>query len=377
MRVGGDFLKRKAMTTTEKSIYRLISTNPMISQEEIAAEIGVSRSSASVHISNLIKKGYIAGRSYVINPFENVVFVGCAMVDLYGKSTNPLLPSESNPGLMQMHVGGVSRNIAENLARLGVQTSLITSLGDDPFGEMVKQNCTSIGIDITHSYYPENTSQTTYLAILDNDGEMNIALSDTTALQMLTPEFLEKKESIIRAGEVIVVDTSLSQRVLEYMAETYHDRRIVVDPVSIGMSKKIKHILGKFHTLKCNKNEAEFLSDTEISDEQTLNLAAKRLIDKGLNQVYITTGKSGVYYMSENESGHCKSISVDILNATGAGDAFSAGVVYCMLANQSMQSTAQFSTCMSAIALQSPFAVSDAISIDNVNQLLKEKERTL
>lgn len=361
------------MTNTEKQIFRLISDNPMISQEELAYQVNITRSSASVHVSNLIKKGYIAGRGYVISEFEKVVLVGSAMIDLYGKSNAPLLPDESNPGSMSTHVGGVSRNIAENLSRLGVQTSLITSVCDDPFGTTLKDSCKEVGIDISHSYFPTGVSQTTYLAILDNDGEMKLALSDTKALQMLSIDHLEKKGSIIESGEVIIMDTSLSKEVLDYMAETYKDKRILIDPVSIGMAKKIKDTFGKFHTLKCNKNEAEYLSDMKITDSESVKAVGKFFMDSGVKQVYITLGKDGVYYKSDSEEGFTDTIDVEVQNVTGAGDAFSAGVAYCLMSNSTLEYTAKFSTCMSALALQSPYAVSEEISLHKVTDLLKLK----
>ena len=154
------------------------------------------------------------------------------MIDLYGKSTNPLIEGESNPGKVEIHPGGVSRNISENLARLGIKVSLITSLCDDPFGKVIKDSCDDLGIDLTHSYFLEHEVSTIYMALLDNDGEMKLALSDTTALDKMPMDHIIRKESAINRGEVIVMDASLPQEIMRYVVNHHKDKRIIIDPVS-------------------------------------------------------------------------------------------------------------------------------------------------
>ena len=104
------------MTQRERQILRLIEADPMISQEALADKLGIARSSVAVHISNLTRKGCIAGRGYVLRTGDYVVVVGGANVDICGRSWEPLVPADSNPGLVSMSIGGVGRNIAHNLS---------------------------------------------------------------------------------------------------------------------------------------------------------------------------------------------------------------------------------------------------------------------
>lgn len=362
--------KKRLMTDTEKKIFRLLSDDPMISQQELAYRSGLSRSSVSVHISNLTKKGYIAGRGYVISEYESVVVIGAAMIDIFGKSKNTLLAEESNPGNVMIHPGGVSRNISENLARIGIKVNLITSICDDPFGKVIRNSCDELGIDLSHSYFLENDVSTIYMAILDEDGEMNVALSDTSALDKMPLEHIIRKESAINRGEVIVMDASLPEELMRYVVEKHADKRIIIDPVSIGKAHKLVGFIGKFHTVKCNKHEAEFLSGIAINDHASLERAATVLMDKGVKQLFITLGKEGVYYRDHTKSGVLPSMVRNLVNVTGAGDAFTAGVAYCTLSNIDIEQTAKFASVMSSLSLESMRAVNPQLTLHEINSRL-------
>ena len=71
------------MTQREQQILSLIQADPMISQQELAEALGITRSSVAVHISNLIKKGYIAGKGYVVRSGNYAVVVGGVNMDIH------------------------------------------------------------------------------------------------------------------------------------------------------------------------------------------------------------------------------------------------------------------------------------------------------
>ena len=112
------------MTQRERQILQLIEENPMISQQEIADKLGITRSSVAVHISNLIKKGHIAGKGYILRTGTYAVVVGGVNMDIGGTSYAPLVSEDSNPGAVTMSLGGVGRNIAHNLCLMGTDVHL-------------------------------------------------------------------------------------------------------------------------------------------------------------------------------------------------------------------------------------------------------------
>ena len=166
------------MTQRERQVLQLIESDPLISQQDIAKKLGITRSSVAVHISNLTKKGCIAGRGYVLRSGSYAVVVGGVNVDIGGRSFAPLVAADSNPGIVSISLGGVGRNIAHNLALLGADVHLLSAYGDDVNGERVAASCSELGIDLSHALRVAGGTTSTYLYLTDEHGEMALAVSD-------------------------------------------------------------------------------------------------------------------------------------------------------------------------------------------------------
>ena len=151
------------MTQRERQIFRWIEENPLISQQELADKAGIARSSVAVHISNLMKKGHIAGKGYIVSTAPYAVVVGGVNMDIGGVSSAPLVRADSNPGVVRMSLGGVGRNIAHNMALLGVDTRLLTAFGDDGHAQRIAASCGELGIDISRALQAPGERTSTYL----------------------------------------------------------------------------------------------------------------------------------------------------------------------------------------------------------------------
>ena len=363
----------KELTTKEQEVFDLICDNPQISQDELAKILNITRSSVSVHISNLLKKRYIEGKGYIVNRKDKLVVIGASMIDIVGRSKNPLIHKDSNPGQIRVSAGGVSRNISENLSRLGAHVSLLTAICDDSFGQMIKDSCIKANVDISEAYMVHGESTTTYIAILDDSGDMDLALSDTAALDKIPVDYILKKDYVLKGSEIIVVDAVLPSDVMDVIGEKYgNSKRIFIDPVSVGKARSIKDKLHYFDTLKCNRLEAEYLSDVKIKTKKDVEKAAEVLRSKGVKCIYITLGSDGVYYHTENESGYMKSKPTVIQNATGAGDAFMAGLVYAKLNDYEEKECVRFALTCASIAIESPYTVNPNISVEMVKERIKQ-----
>lgn len=159
------------MTRRERQLLEWIRENPCISQQELADKAGITRSSAAVHISNLMRKGYIAGRGYLLREAPYIAVVGGVNMDIGAVSDAPLVARDSNPGRVTTSLGGVGRNIAHNLCLLGEQVSMITVLGQDGFAQSVRENAADIGLDLSHSATIPGGRTGTYLFIDGCDGD--------------------------------------------------------------------------------------------------------------------------------------------------------------------------------------------------------------
>lgn len=366
-------MDKRNITKTEAKILKILTDDPMITQDDLALSLSTSRSSVSVHLNNLVKKGYILGRGYLLSHNVGVTAIGASMIDITGHSQDRLIPKDSNPGKITVTPGGVTRNISENLSLLNVDVTLITALCNDGFGYQIKKRCEDVGINISFSYFSPDGITTTYMAILNDDGDMELALSDTAALDNMPLEHLIKHQAVLDKNELIVIDAALPDEIITYLLDKHRHQRIFVDPVSIKKARSIKAHIGKFDTLKCNEMEAQYLSGIDITDKESLEKAASHLLTKGLKNIFITRGKKGVYFQNSSEKGYIKSFATSIKNATGAGDAFTAGIVYAALKGYDLQKAALIGNAMASIALQSVSAVNPLMSLDQVESLLKKE----
>ena len=132
------------------------------------------------------------------------VVIGAANIDIGGTPYKPLIPGDSNPGVIKMSYGGVARNIAHNLTLLGFNVELITAAGDDTLGMEMMRRCEAIGLDTSLSVVVPGGSSSIYLFINDEKGEMDLALSHVDIVKKITPEYIESNIDVINAAEVVV-----------------------------------------------------------------------------------------------------------------------------------------------------------------------------
>lgn len=178
------------MTQRERQLLNWIEENPLISQQELADKAGITRSSVAVHISNLMKKGYITGKGYIVHTAPYVTVVGGVNMDIGGWPGEVPVMQDSNPGVVRMSLGGVGRNIAHNMALLGMDVRMLTVFGDDINAQKIAASCGELGIDISQSPIIPEGRTSTYLFITDEKGDMALAVSDMEIYKHLTPQML-------------------------------------------------------------------------------------------------------------------------------------------------------------------------------------------
>ena len=360
------------MTDREKEILDILKENPMISQQELADRLSITRSSTAVHITNLMKKGYIRGKGYILNKSNYVTVIGGSNMDIQGSTNSHLVMFDSNPGKVDISLGGVGRNIAENMCRLGVDTKLISAIGNDLYGNKILSECKGLGIDVEDCFVSNEMPTSIYVSILNDSNDMQVAISHMDILEKIDTSYINSKHQFINDSLAIVIDTNLSKEAIEYITSKYSHIPIFVDTVSTAKCMKIKDIIGRFHTIKLNKFEAEALSGIKINNLKDLELCSKILLDQGVNKVFITLGKDGVFSATKEDSIKLDGIKVDIVNATGAGDAFTASLVYCHMNDFDLECTTKFSVASSIIALSHKNTINPNMSVDNVEKILKE-----
>ena len=349
------------MTKRERQLLNWIEENPLISQKELADKAGITRSSVAVHISNLMKKGYITGKGYIVQTAPYVTVVGGVNVDIGGRPEAALVARDSNPGAVHSSLGGVGRNIAHNMALLGLDVRLVTAFGDDLNAQKLAASCGELGIDISQSPVISGGRTSTYLFINDEHGDMALAVSDMEIYRHLTPQALAQRHKLLDASQVVVLDTNIPEESIAWLAENCA-APLFADPVSTAKAVKLKPVLGKLHTLKPNRLEAELLSGVPITGEASLNKAADALLETGLRRVFISLGADGVFAADHSGRVQLPCLPAELVNATGCGDAFMAAIAWAYLRGTDLADTARAGLASSSIAMESKETINPAMS---------------
>lgn len=355
------------MTEREQEILKLIKDDPLISQNALAEKLSITRSSVSVHISNLMKKGYIKGKGYVMSEGgHDVVVIGGANIDITGTIHGQTHKNDSNPGNVNMTLGGVGRNIAENLAHLDVNVQLISAVGDDFYGEQIITTCRNLGIDMSMSKKYGDYRTSVYMQVLDGEGQLDIAISDMNIMEKITVDELMNHQAKLNRAKAIVADGNLEVEVIEYLAMNYGDK-LFYDTVSIAKSIKVAPYLNHVYCMTPNIKEAQHIIGKTANIEETLTA----LHQQGVKFPVITDGSAGAVYY---ENGVKKSAPVPVVvkSVTGAGDALMAGLVYGFIHEKSTKECMDCGMIMASKALESDDSVNNQIKHMDINNKIKE-----
>ncbi len=137
------------------------------------------------------------------------VVIGGNNVDISATSLAPLVAGDSNPGRVHTGLGGVGRNIAENLTRLGHDVSLIAAFGEDGFAELALSQARRIGLDCSHALRVPAGASCVYICVNGPDGDMAVAVNDMALCERVTPTFLATRMDVVNAADAVVVDANL------------------------------------------------------------------------------------------------------------------------------------------------------------------------
>ena len=283
------------------------------------------------------------------------VVIGAANIDIGGTPYKPLIPGDSNPGVISMSYGGVGRNIAHNLAMLGVQVELVTAIGDDVLGKEMLAKCEKIGIDTCLSVVVPDASSSVYLFINDENGEMDLALSHVDIVRHITPEYIDSISDVINSAELVMTDCNLSRETLLRLKKICKVP-LYMDTVSVSHADKIKGNLEGIDTIKPNLLEAEYLTDMKIENEYDCYEASKALIDQGIRRVFISVGPHGMLAADKDHAVMVDRYPTNVRCTTGAGDSAMAAIIWHSLINGDAELTGP--------AMAANAAASATISVD-------------
>lgn len=293
-----------------------------------------------------------------------VVVMGGANLDVKAHSGRAAVARTSNPGSVARSAGGVGRNVAENLARLGSEVSLVATIGDDPAGAEVLATTEAAGVDTSRvARGPLPTG--TYVAVLDADGELLVAVSDMAATESIGPADVDAAAGLLATAELVVLDGNLVVATLGRALELCATKGVpvVLDPVSVPKAKALEGLLSA---------RTPLLALTPNLDElAALGGSAESLHGKGVELVWTRLGAAGSRLSGPDGVVDVPLVEApEVVDVTGAGDAMLAAFCHAVLAGASPAEAAAYGQAAAALTVASPHTVRPDLTDELVRSLL-------
>lgn len=296
--------------------------------------------------------------------------LGAAGIDVVGRLELDLKPAASNPARIRRSYGGVARNVAENLARLGQPVRLITVLGEDRAGSELLEHTAASGVDVSATLRTPDYPTGFYMGILDKNGKLQLAVDDMRALVEITPQYLREQEALFKSSSLVFVDANLPVKTLRTAASLARRSKIPIcaDTASFTLAERLVKFLPKYYLVTANSKEASVLTGLsfEASDRDTAMEAARSLVNLGVRIALVTLAEYGVVYATSETTGHISAIRTRISDPTGAGDAMTAAVLFALLNDIDLDDAIRLGVSAASLTLRHPGSVYPNLSLEGL-----------
>ncbi len=301
---------------------------------------------------------------------KSVLCIGATLIDELYFCESTIVVGSSNPAQKSMSIGGVISNIVQNLALLDVNVSLITALGNDGDAQFISKNFEKMGIGYSQSIVA-NDSTGKYVSILNSDGNLYISACQDISSKYITIPFLESKVNFIKDFDLIVIDTNLETKTIQWVINfsKMHNKTLIIEPVSVTKASKLAHLnLDGVYMITPNEEELISISTIEVGNEETL---IDNLYKRGVAKIWIRKGDQGSVIHHNGKPTYLSVPKIEITDSTGAGDAALAGWIFGYVNNEEELTSLQLGHSLALEILKIKGSVNLTINKENLYKIKK------
>ncbi|MBB2969553.1 carbohydrate kinase [Mesorhizobium sp. RMAD-H1] len=349
----------------ERAVLEIITANPFAGQREIADMLGLARSTVAAHVVQLMQKGYILGRGYVLPAQKRIAVVGGAVFDRKYHARAPLISGTSNPVTGYRSFGGVARNVAENLARLDIATSFVSIVGDDDTGRALIRSLRDLSVDVSQVIVTGDAPTAEYAAILGPENELALGIADMGIFDLFSPANLDRVWPHLASAAYVFADCNLPAETLKALIERKASARfrLAIDAVSSPKARRLPEDLTGVDILFLNLDEARAMLDLSESDLRfSPEAAADALRARGAGGVVLTMGAAGLLVADAEGTARVEAVPAHPVDVTGAGDAMIAGTLSRLLSGASLTEGARTGSLLATLTAESEASVHPLLS---------------
>lgn len=353
------------MTERELEILEILKNNPLISQDELASQLMITRSGVAAHIHNLMKKGYIKGKGYIINQDNFVSVIGGNNLDILGIPNDRLITNNSNPGKIYYSLGGAGRNIAFGLTKLNVQNYFISVYGDDLNGEKFIRDCKDNNMDVSCCEKMDGEHTSSFMYIDNSQGIKIVGINDMEIYNRMTPTFLSKYLDKINSSQYCALDTNIPEESFNYLYE-HVEVPIIIKTTSINKDIRILQENMKIDVLVTTPKELEALLNYYGKKFTDIKSAIRFLLTKNIRHIAVYSVNQGLYFESKEHKLHIKKTLTDISNTNGATAILTSVIIWGLQKQLSWQKIMRYGYTAISICAKSKQPISYKLNVENL-----------
>jgi pseudouridine kinase len=289
-----------------------------------------------------------------------VVFGGCNL-DVMARPSRSLRPGVSNPGAVFVSAGGAGRNVAANLARLGVTTDLISGVGADPAGDYLIAETARAGVRVAGIVRTADRSN--YYVALAGVGPDLLAVSDMAAAEALSPAQVRDAAGLARHVRMVVIDANLHEQTIAAVVDVAGSTSICLLPASPAKAARLLAVLDRAVLIAASAAELEVLAGRPITSAEEALDAADVLRRRTGADVLVSMGASGIG-IAADETHWLEALPVAVVDPAGAGDAAAAGAVFARISGLSTRESLSLARGAGTMTVTIQGATHPALSVE-------------
>lgn len=297
-----------------------------------------------------------------------IACIGGAHIDRHGVLREPLVLGTSNPGKVHTAFGGVARNVAENLARLGVKTTLVSRVGDDETGRHVLRHASALGIDTSLSTLSPEMPTASYTAIVEASGELVLGLADRDIYLEMRPDEFAPALEVLRVEQSWFIDSNIPAVTIGWLLEQAGAIPVAIDAISVTLARGLRELLPRIPLLFANLAQAASIAESAAF--ATAEAAATALRSLGARSGVLTAGAAGVAVWDGVGVRPMPALPAQVRDVTGAGDSLVAATLFGIVRGETLDAAARLGLAAAAITVESRESAAPELSLELLQRRL-------
>ena len=298
---------------------------------------------------------------------DYVLVIGSAVLEISARPIEVLRPGSRQSGHIHRSVSGVARNIAENLARLDIETVLLAAIADDDIGQHLITHSSLAGIDCSHVLRVSGAATASSMLLYQSEDNCT-RVDDLGIADALDSDYLLEHEWLFENAALVVVDATLSEDTLDTLFElaARYEVRVCADPTSPRLAGRLCSYIANLYLIVPNASETAALCnlDEPATERESAIGTAQQLVSMGANIAVVTLGEQGLAYADSSGGGYLRAIHTEVVDTSGAGDAFSGAVIFGILNDVPIDEAMRLGVAAASLTLESEDTVLQSLNAD-------------